>query len=113
MAVALNPDLPVGLLSHLIVADMAPSRGPLSPEFRSYVKAMKQIEESQVTTRKEAQNILIPYERVRLLFDSLILGDLIICIHRTRQRGHSYSQTCSRLDTKLTTTRSNSGCPWI
>lgn len=113
MAVALNPDLPVGLLSHLIVSDMAPSRGPLSPEFRGYVEAMKKIEKSQVTTRKEAQNILIPYERVRIFLDSLILAGLILLINRMYRRGHSCSQTCSRLGTKLTIIRSNSECPWI
>lgn len=64
MTVALNKDLPKGLLSHLIVADIAPSRGTLSPEFPGYVEAMKKIEDSNVTTRRRAQEILEPYERV-------------------------------------------------
>ncbi|KAL4248699.1 AB hydrolase superfamily protein [Abortiporus biennis] len=46
MAVALSPDMPEDLLSHLIVADIAPSRGTLSPEFQG----------------KEAQHILSEYE---------------------------------------------------
>ncbi|KAF7977043.1 hypothetical protein HWV62_4810 [Athelia sp. TMB] len=62
MAVALNPDLPRHTLSNLIVADIAPSKGDLSPEFRSYVEAMKKIEASKVSTRKEAQAILAEYE---------------------------------------------------
>lgn len=64
MACALNPELPQSLLRHLIVADIAPSRGPLSREFTGYVEAMKKIEDSKVTTRKEAQEILTPYEKV-------------------------------------------------
>ncbi|KAI0926178.1 hypothetical protein AcW1_008410 [Taiwanofungus camphoratus] len=63
MACALNPELPQSLLRHLIVADIAPSRGPLSREFTGYVEAMKKIEDSKVTTRKEAQEILTPYEK--------------------------------------------------
>lgn len=67
MTVALNPDLPSNLLSQLVVADMAPSRGPLSPEFRSYVEAMRVIEDSKVTTRQDAQKILARYEPVRVI----------------------------------------------
>ena len=66
MTVALHPDLPHDLLSHLIVADIAPAKGALSPEFQGYVDAMKQIEHSGVTTRKDAQHILSEYEPVRL-----------------------------------------------
>ena len=64
MAVALNPDLPTNALSNLIVADIAPSKGDLSPEFKAYVEAMKKIEASKVSTRKEAQAILAEYEEV-------------------------------------------------
>lgn len=66
MAVALHPDLPHDLLAHLMVADIAPSKGALSPEFQGYVEAMKKIEESKVTTRKDAQHILSSYEPVGL-----------------------------------------------
>jgi hypothetical protein len=65
MSVALDPDLPYDLLSHLIIADIAPSTGALSAEFTGYIEAMKKIEDSGVTTRKEAQDILTPYESVR------------------------------------------------
>lgn len=64
MSVALSPELPKELLAHLIVADIAPSNGALSSEFRGYVEAMKKIEDSHVTTRQEAQKMLAPYEPV-------------------------------------------------
>lgn len=66
MTVALNPELPDNLLSRLIVADIAPSSGPLSKEFTDYMVAMNKIEESNVSSRKEAQHILQPYEPVRV-----------------------------------------------
>ena len=64
MSVALSSQLPTALLRHLIVADIAPSRGVLSPEFQRYAQAMHKIEQSAVSTRKEAQEILVPYEEV-------------------------------------------------
>ena len=66
MTVALDPNLPPGLLSHLIVADIAPSRGAVSSEFQGYIEAMKKIEESGVKTRQEADRVLKPYEQVCL-----------------------------------------------
>ena len=65
MTVALDPDLPRELLAHLIVADIAPARGALSPEFQGYIEAMKKIEASAVKTRQEADRVLKPYEQVR------------------------------------------------
>lgn len=67
MAFALDPNLPQNMLSNLIVADIAPSKGDLSPEFKGYVDGMKKIEASKVSTRKEAQDILAEYEKVRTL----------------------------------------------
>ena len=66
MSVALDPHLPENLLSHLIVADIAPSKGPLSSEFQGYLDGMIKIEESNVTTRAEAQTIMKQYEPVCL-----------------------------------------------
>jgi len=63
MTVALNPDTPQDLLSHLIVADIAPSKGALSREFDGYIQALKKIHESRVQSRREAQKILEPYEK--------------------------------------------------
>ena len=67
MAVALSADLPVDAIEHLIVADIAPSNAELSTEFRSYVEAMMKIERSGVSSRREAQDILAPYESVSRL----------------------------------------------
>ncbi|KZT02577.1 alpha/beta-hydrolase [Laetiporus sulphureus 93-53] len=63
MTVALNPELPQDLLSHLIVADIAPSRGELSPEFNKYVGALQEIERRKITNRREAQHILSETEQ--------------------------------------------------
>ncbi|KAH9925480.1 alpha/beta-hydrolase [Amylocystis lapponica] len=63
MSLALSPEVPQDLLAHLIVADIAPTRGRLSPEFESYVEAMLKIEAQGVSSRREAQQILKPYEK--------------------------------------------------
>ncbi|TBU50464.1 alpha/beta-hydrolase [Dichomitus squalens] len=63
MTVALDPDLPRELLAHLIVADIAPARAALSPEFQGYIEAMKKIEANGVKTRQEADRVLKPYEQ--------------------------------------------------
>jgi len=64
MAFALQPNLPAGLLSRLIVVDMAPSKGALSSEFQNYLDAMEKVEKSQVTTRKEVNDIIHQIEPV-------------------------------------------------
>ena len=75
MAVALNPELPSKLLSNLIVADIAPSIGALSPEFAGYIQAMKMIEASEVKSRHEADVLLKPYEQVGVLRDVFVACD--------------------------------------
>ncbi|KAG8947944.1 hypothetical protein FRC04_010141 [Tulasnella sp. 424] len=62
MAAALSPDLPPEVLSKLIVVDMSPARGPISDEFKTYLKAMKEIEHKRVKSRKEADDVLQAYE---------------------------------------------------
>ncbi|KAG8934078.1 hypothetical protein FRC01_005239 [Tulasnella sp. 417] len=62
MAAALSPDLPPDALSKLIVVDMSPARGPISDEFRTYLKAMKEIQNKRVRSRKEADDVLQAYE---------------------------------------------------
>ena len=55
-------------LSRLIVADIAPSIGALSPEFVQYISLMQQIEAlptGKVKTRSDADTILAPHEPVR------------------------------------------------
>ena len=64
MAVALSAELPADAIEHLIMADIAPSNAALSTEFQSYIEAMKKIERSGVSSRREAQDILAPYESV-------------------------------------------------
>jgi len=65
MATALSPELPSNALSNLIVVDIAPSRAPsLSEEFAGYFEGMRKIEEAQIATRQDAQNILVEYEKV-------------------------------------------------
>jgi len=64
MSFALDPNLPQSMLSNLIVADIAPSKGDVSPEFKNYMEGMKKIEDSKVSSRKEAQDILVDYEKV-------------------------------------------------
>lgn len=75
MTVALDPGLPRDSLAQLIVADIAPSKGALSSEFQGYIDAMKKIEDEKVTTRKEAQQILTPYEPVSILVENSSLID--------------------------------------
>ncbi|KAG8942896.1 hypothetical protein FRC00_011548, partial [Tulasnella sp. 408] len=62
MAAALSPDLPLDMLSKLIVVDISPARGPMSDEFRTYLRAMKEIEHKRVKSRKEADDVLQAYE---------------------------------------------------
>lgn len=50
------------------VVDMAPGVGKISPEFHSYINAMKEIEKAAVHSRKEADEILAEYEPVRPLY---------------------------------------------
>jgi len=64
MAVALSTGLPADAIEHLIVADIAPSNAALSTEFQGYVEAMKKIERSEVSSRREAQDLLALYESV-------------------------------------------------
>ncbi|KAF8214186.1 alpha/beta-hydrolase [Mycena galopus ATCC 62051] len=63
MTVALDSSLPESTLSNLVVVDIAPSRGELSKEFKSYISAMKQIEAAKISSRKEALEILNEYEK--------------------------------------------------
>lgn len=63
MTVALSPVLPADTIEHLIVADIAPSNASvISSEFQNYIEAMNKIEKSKVSSRREAQDILAPYE---------------------------------------------------
>lgn len=64
MATALSPELPRDTLSNLIVVDIAPSRAlSLSQEFTGYFEGMQKVEDAQVSTRQDAQSILMEYEK--------------------------------------------------
>ena len=54
MALALHPDLPEGLIGHLVVEDVSPNRAKLSSDFYAYIKGMKAVLEQQSGSRKEA-----------------------------------------------------------
>jgi hypothetical protein len=60
-------NVPADTLSHLIVADIAPSIGKLSDEFMTYIKAMQKIEAlppGVIKTRTDADIRLKAYEPV-------------------------------------------------
>ncbi|GAA5941305.1 uncharacterized protein JCM15063_006432 [Sporobolomyces koalae] len=59
MALALGGCEP---LSKLVVVDIAPGVGKISPEFQAYLDAMKEIDAAQVHSRKEADAILTKTE---------------------------------------------------
>ena len=63
MTIALNPDLPDGLLENLIIEDTAPAAGAQVTEFPGYIKGMKAVNAAKVTTRKEATEILSNWEQ--------------------------------------------------
>ncbi|KAG8880551.1 hypothetical protein FRB99_004795, partial [Tulasnella sp. 403] len=85
MALALSPQLPQDLLSNLIVADISPARGPISDDFRMYVKAMQEVEERKTKNRKEADEVLQAYER-DLMIRQFLLTNLVPATPSSPQR---------------------------
>lgn len=87
MALALSPEQN-DLLSKLVVVDIAPARGSLSSDFKSYLDAMRAVERAHVSTRKEALAILEEVETVRLLLllftNPRWLNAKLCCSNRTR-----------------------------
>jgi hypothetical protein len=79
MAFALNPALPTDMLSRLVVVDISPAVGPVSPEFRRYINAMKEIDHAKVKTKKEGEEIMKKYEPVSVCnykcYEMLLLTD--------------------------------------
>ena len=57
-AMALDPQLPEGLLSHLVSVDMSPAEGPISPEFMRYAECMNDINNMAIKSRTEADKVL-------------------------------------------------------
>ncbi|TCD66425.1 hypothetical protein EIP91_001361 [Steccherinum ochraceum] len=85
MAAALSPQLPEGLLKHLVVVDIAPSKGSLSTEFQTYIDTMSEIEMSGVTSRKEADEMLKPHEADPMV-RAFLLTNMVVKHHRPQFR---------------------------
>jgi len=58
MALALHPDLPAGLIGHLVVEDISPKRARFSDDFQAYIEGMKAVLEQKSGSRKEADTNL-------------------------------------------------------
>ncbi|BEJ09061.1 hypothetical protein CcaverHIS641_0511550 [Cutaneotrichosporon cavernicola] len=61
MALALNDKLNKPLKS-LISVDIAPTNEPIEPQYDSYLRGMREIEAAHLTSRKEADKMMEPYE---------------------------------------------------
>jgi hypothetical protein len=76
LALALQNEKPASnVLSNLIVADIAPSTGNLSPDFIRYISAMQEIEAlapGVIKTRTDADEKLQLYEQVNVFFIILL-----------------------------------------
>ena len=64
MAVALHPQLAESTLSHLVAVDISPAKGPIGNDFIAYIKAMKEIEASNLSEKKQVDDILKQTEPV-------------------------------------------------
>ena len=64
MTLALHPDTPSNLLRTLIVEDISPIKGKLTPEFQEYALAMRRIMDMKCTDRKQADEVLQKVEQV-------------------------------------------------
>lgn len=52
------------LVTGIVPVDNAPISATLTPEFKQYIRAMKEIEAAKVTKQSEADDILKKYEKV-------------------------------------------------
>jgi hypothetical protein len=52
-------------ISKLIVIDITPARAGISSDFVKYVDAMREVQNANVSSKKEGDKILQPYEEVR------------------------------------------------
>ncbi|KAH7911366.1 alpha beta-hydrolase [Hygrophoropsis aurantiaca] len=83
MSLALNPELPSGLLADLIVSDIAPVRASIAADTVRHIEAMERIEASGVSTRKEADSILAEYEA-----DASVRAFLLTNVDGTSKSSH-------------------------
>ncbi|KAF8442264.1 alpha/beta-hydrolase [Boletus edulis BED1] len=63
MTFALDPEMPTDLLKDLIVSDIAPVHAKASTETVLHIQGMEEIEASNVSSRKDANEILEKYEK--------------------------------------------------
>ncbi|KAG8212947.1 alpha beta-hydrolase [Butyriboletus roseoflavus] len=63
MTLALNPETPTDLLEDLIISDIAPVRAKASTESVSHIQGMEEVEASNVSSRKAAEEIMEKYEK--------------------------------------------------
>ncbi|KAG2101129.1 alpha beta-hydrolase [Suillus cothurnatus] len=63
MALALHPELPSNLLADLIVSDIAPVRAKVSRDTVQHIRAMEIIQAGNISTRKEADEIMSEHEQ--------------------------------------------------
>lgn len=64
MTFALNPETPTDLLKDLIISDITPVRAKASAESISHIQGMEEIEASNISSRKEANEIFEKFEKV-------------------------------------------------
>jgi len=72
---ALHPDLPEGLIGHLVVEDVSPKRARLSDDFRAYIEGMKVVLEQKSGSKKEADTHLT--ERLMALKEKAPAIDMV------------------------------------
>lgn len=67
MTFALDPETPTDVLKDLIVSDIAPVRAKASADTVTHIQGMEEIEASNVSSRKVANEILEKFEKVTFL----------------------------------------------
>ena len=91
MALALHPELSSNLLTDLIVSDIAPVRAKVSEDTVQHIHAMERIQASNITTRKEADEILSEHEKVPLI--TAMSSSMLIMSSRIQASVHICSRT--------------------
>lgn len=51
-------------ISKLIVIDISPAKGAISPEFKRYITGMREVDAAEVESKKEGDKMLQSYEEV-------------------------------------------------
>lgn len=59
-------------ISKLIVVDISPARGAISPEFAKYIIGMREVDAANVSSKKDGDKILQSYEEVGWCGSTLI-----------------------------------------